>query len=113
MSNHATPIELLFQKAKDYGKTNLELLQLKAIDKSVDLISTLVARLAIILFTALAILIINIGLALWIGKLLNDSFWGFFIVGGFYIIVAIALHVFKNIWIKNPISNYIISNIIK
>ncbi|HVA99596.1 MAG TPA: hypothetical protein VNG53_11935 [Bacteroidia bacterium] len=113
MIDKAAEIELLFEKAEDYSKTTLELLQLKAIDKSADVISTLIAQLAIIIAATLAIIAINIGIAFWIGKLLGSSFYGFFIVGGFYAIVAFTLHLFKNVWIKKPINNAIISQMMK
>jgi hypothetical protein len=61
----------------------------------------------------LSFLIVNIGLALWVGKLLGDSFYGFFIVGGFYALLAIPLHIFREQWIKYPISNSIIKELLK
>jgi len=107
------PIERLFEKAEDYSKTTLELLQLKAISKSAEVLSALVAQMALILAIALASLIINIGLALWIGVLLHNTYAGFFIVGGFYLLVAIALYFFKNVWIKTPIKQSIIALMFK
>ncbi|MBA4250589.1 MAG: hypothetical protein C0442_02535 [Chlorobiaceae bacterium] len=113
MNDNAAPIELLFQKAEAYSKTTLELLQLQAIDKSADLISTLIAQIAIVIAAALAILIINIGIALWIGQMLGNSFYGFFIVGIFYAIVAGTLYLFRNVWIKKPLNNSIITQMMK
>ena len=113
MNDNAAPIELLFQKAEAYSKTTLELLQLQAIDKSADLISTLIAQIAIVIAAALAILIINIGIALWIGQMLSNSFYGFFIVGIFYAIVAGTLYLFRNVWIKKPLNNSIITQMMK
>ena len=61
MKSIATPIELLFDRVEDYSKTTLELFKLKAIDKSADVVSSLVSRLTILLVVALFIIIINIG----------------------------------------------------
>ncbi len=113
MSDNATPIETFIARAEDYGNSTIELFKLNAIDKSADVISSLVSRMAIIMAVALSILIINIGIALWIGTLLHNSFYGFFIVGGFYAIIAILLHVFRHQWIKYPISNLIITKMLK
>ena len=113
MNDNAAPIELLFKKVEDFSKTTIELLQLKAIDKTADVVSTLVAQLAIIIAAALAILILNIGVALWIGNLLNNSFCGFFIVGGFYTIIAIILCVYNVAWIKKPLNNTLIKLMLK
>ena len=75
MTDNATPIESLFERAEVYTKTTLELYKLQAIDKSADVVSSLLSRLAVFMAVALSILIINIGFALWIGKLLHNSFY--------------------------------------
>lgn len=113
MTENATPIATLFERAEDYGKTTLKLLQLNAIDKSADVVSSLVSRLAIIMTVVFSVLIISIGTALWIGKLLGDAFLGFFIIGGFYAILAIILQVFRDQWLKYPVSNSIIKQMLK
>lgn len=113
MDDSATPVETLLERAEDYGKTTLELFKLSAIDKSADVASSFISHLAIFITVALSFLIVNIGLALWVGKLLGDSFYGFFIVGGFYALLAIPLYIFREQWIKYPISNSIIKELLK
>jgi phosphoglycerol transferase MdoB-like AlkP superfamily enzyme len=108
MTDTATSIETLFEKAQDYSKTSLELLKLNAIAKSSDVTSTLMARLIIFMVVALSVMIINIGIAFWISDQLGKDWYGFFIVGIFYAIIAILLFVFRHQWIKNPIHNAII-----
>ena len=113
MTDNTTPIATLFERAEDYGKTTLNLLKLNAIDKSADVVSSLVSRLAVIMTVVFSVLIISIGLSLWIGKLLGDDFYGFFLVGGFYAILAILIQVFQKQWIKYPVSNSIIKQMLK
>ncbi len=113
MTDNATPSEVLFQRAEAYSKTMIELGKLHVIDKSADVASSLVSRLAVLFMIALSVIIINIGIALWIGHLLQNSFYGFFIIGGFYALVAFLLHIFRNKWIKYPVSNSIISLLLK
>lgn len=113
MNDNATPITTLFERAEDFSKTSIELYKLKLIDKSADIVSSIVTSMVIFSIVALSLLIINIGMAFWIGKLLNDIFYGFFVIGGFYAILAIVLTIFRKQWIKNPVSNSIISKIMK
>lgn len=113
MTDTATPIEMLFERAENYSKTTLELYKLQAIDKSADVVSSLVSRLAVFMGVALSIFIINIGFALWIGKLLDNTYYGFFIIGGFYAFVAILIHAFRHTLIKYPVSNSIITQMLK
>lgn len=113
MADNATTIATLFERAGDYSNSTIELLKLNAVDKSADVVSSLVSRLAILLTVALSLLIINIGIALWIGKLLGDSFYGFFFIGGFYAILATLLYIFRHPWLKYPVSNSIIKQLLK
>ncbi len=113
MEEKATPIESLFEKAETYAKTNLDLFKLIAIDKSADVISSIVAKLAVIVVVLLIAVLINIGLALWIGDVLGKSYYGFFIVAAFYVLVALILHYKSGVLLKVPVNNSIILQMIK
>ena len=114
MENNITmPIEMLFEKAENYGKTTIELAKLNVIDKSAEVVSSLVTQLALAIVVAMFVLTANIGIALWLGELLGKSYYGFFVVAGFHSFIAILLYIFRNQWIKQPISNTIISQMLK
>ena len=113
MENIATDIELLYKKAEQYSKTSFELLQLNTIDKTSDVISSLSVVISISIIVAMFTLFINIGISLFIGKLLNDYAMGFFMVSGFYFIVAIIVYIFRKTLIKIPIDNLIVSKFLK
>ncbi len=108
MSNNATAIETLFEKAGDYGKVSMELFKLQAIDKSAEVLSALASKLVVTIVVALFTLSVNIGLALWIGELLGKVYYGFFIVAGFYAVIATLCYIFRRQWIKDPVSTTII-----
>ena len=113
MNENATPIEILFEKAEEYSKTTIELFKLNAIDKSAEVVSSLAVRLVIFIVVALFTLIINIGIALWLGEFLGKTYFGFFVIGGFYALIIILLYTFRYKWIKYPVSNSIISQMLK
>lgn len=113
MNEDASPIELLFKKAEAYSKTSLALIRLNTIDKLADVVSTLVSRLVIYVLGTIALLIINVGLALWIGQLMGAAFYGFLVVGFFYALVAVVLSLFKDVWIKKPLNDAIIGQMLK
>lgn len=113
MNDIATPIEALFERAEDYGKTSLELLKLTAIDKSADVFSSLAVQFAIFMVGALFTLVINIGIAIWLGELLGKVYYGFFVVAIFYAIVMTLLFIFRHEWIKTPVSNSIVTQMTK
>ena len=113
MNTNETPIEKLLERAEDYGKTTIELVKLNAIDKTSEVVSSLVSRLTVLLIVALFTFIINIGLSLWIGDLLGKSYYGFFVIAGFYALIAIVIYIYRDNWIKNPVRDSVISQMLK
>lgn len=107
MEEKATLIESLFERSEAYAKTNLDLIKLKAIDKSADVVSTVLSKLVFYVVVLLIVFSLNTGLALWIGDLVGKLFYGFFIVAAFYVLVALSLYFVPGI-IKSPVNNSII-----
>lgn len=102
------PIASLVDKAEAFGKTSYELYKLKAVGKSAELVSSVVASLPAIIAGVFFIFLLNTGISLWVGELLNNVYYGFFAVAAFYLIVALILFVFRKNLIKKPVSNSII-----
>ena len=113
MENNATTIEMLFEKAENYTKTTVELARLNVVDKTADVVSSLISRIAVSIVFAMFAFLVNIGLSLWIGELVGKIYYGFFIVSSFYLLIAIILYIFKDQWIKMPISNFMIVKMLK
>jgi len=113
MENKATPWRTLVERAEEYGETTVELFKMEAIDKSADVVSSLVSRLAVLLVVALFVIVLSIGLALWAGELLGKSYYGFFVVGGAYVLLALLLYSYRRSWLKKPVSNSIIRQMLK
>ena len=109
MEDKATPIELLFERVEAYSITSLKLLKLKAVDKTAELLSTLISWMIAIVVVALFLIVLNIGIALWLGEVLGKTYYGFFIVAGVYAIVGVIVL----LWIKKPLNNSIISKMVK
>jgi len=100
--------ESLFQKLEAYGKTTIQLSKLKSLEMSTVLASSLLSRLAVILVLSTSTLVLSIGVALWLGELLGRTYYGFFVVAGFYLLAGIIFHLYLHQWIKRPVSNLII-----
>jgi fatty acid desaturase len=113
MEDNAKMIETLFEKATDYGKTSFELVKLKAIDKTSDIVSSVIPHSAVIVLLTLFMLFLNLGIAFWLGEIIGQIFFGFFIVAGFYILAGLVLHFFMHDWLKNKIYNYFIKQALK
>ena len=107
MEDNSVKFENLFKRLENYSKTNIELLKLKTIDKTSEIVSFSVSRLILSVALTLFILIFSSGIALWLGEILGKVYYGIFIVSAFYGVVAIILFIMRK-KIKQNIANSII-----
>jgi hypothetical protein len=99
--------EPLLARVEAYGKSSFDLIKLKSIDKTSNVLSTVISRLLLVIVGTVFFIILNIGIALWIGDVLDKSYYGFFIVAGFYGIVSIILYL-AHASIKAGVGNSIV-----
>ena len=112
MNHNISNVEKILAHAVDYTNTSIELLKLQSIDKVSGFFSSLISRIVLVVFGIFFTMILNIGIALWIGDILGKSYYGFFIVALFYAIVIFLIYIFRHRWIKNPLVNYFINQIL-
>lgn len=105
-------MEPLFARAEEFGKTSLELIKLKAVDKTADVASTLISRGAVVLILSMFTIIVNVGIALWLGDILGKSYYGFFCVAAFYGVIGIIVYFFAHNSIKRSVSDSIITQML-
>jgi hypothetical protein len=113
MQEEPTDIDILLSDAGDFIETKATLWKLKTIESLADVSGELVAGLAMIVFASFVVILISIGVALWLGEILGKSYYGFFIVGGFYAIIALIILVRRERWLKDTFSNMLIRKILK
>lgn len=113
MEDKTLLIESLIEKTQQYGKTSIELLKLKAVDKSTDAISSIVSIWAVVIPTVFSFILLSVGVAIWIGDLLGKMYYGFFIVAAFYVFVAVVAFLCRNSYIKTPLKNFIVRQFLK
>lgn len=113
MEEHTTDIDNLLSDAGDYIETRTVLWKLKAIESLSDVGGELVSGLGMIVISSFVIIIFSIGLALLVGEWVGKGYYGFFIVGGLYTIMALILYARRGQWLKEPFSNMLIRKILK
>ena len=113
METIASQIASLFENAETYLYTNVELFKLKAIGKLADVVSQAVSTLIFVVFAIMVAFILNIGLALWLGEMTGKTYYGFFILAGFYTLIGIIFFCFRVRLIKQPINHLIITKMQK
>lgn len=113
MEDITTNIDKLYQKSEQYIKTSFEIAKLKTVDKTSDIISSLATSFIMILIVALFTLFINIGIAIWLGSILENTAFGFFIISGFYLLIGILVYFNRKNLIKVPVDNLVIKKLLK
>lgn len=103
----------LFEKAGEYAQTQIKLLKYRAVDTGAEVVSSVISKLVVILLLVFFVAMLNIGVALWIGHMLGYTFYGFFIVAGFYGLLSLIFSAFGGKWIKLPMTDMIIRKILK
>jgi len=111
--NPAEAVEALFEKVEAFGRTTYQLSKLKALETTTEVVTTLIAKVSVVLVLSLFVLVFNIGIALLLGEVLGKLYYGFFIVAGFYLLVGVVLHFFLHRWLKRPITELIITQALK
>ena len=113
MNDAFTSVEKLLEQIQTYIQTSFDLIKLRAVSKSADSASSMGAVFVISITAVIFLLMISLGMAFWIGQLTGSLHEGFFIVSAFYAILTLCLFFFRKKWLKSPIQNSIISNILQ
>lgn len=111
MGKSNTILESIWELAEDYVNATFELSKLTSIQLASVLVASLISRVVFVLVLSVMLITMNIGVALYLGELLGELYYGFFIVGGFYIIALIVIYFFLFDWIKEAVSTSIIKEI--
>lgn len=112
MNNFTDNIESLYDSAKSYAQTSIEIAQLRAIDKGADLLASFVSRFLSLTALIIFSLFVSIALSLYLGDVFGKNYLGFLAVSGLYLIAYFVIILFSNSLIKTPITNLILAKIL-
>jgi hypothetical protein len=113
MEEKSNLFDTLLESATEYGKTSYELIKLKALDKTSDIISSVIPHMFVFFLIAAFMLFFNLGLAFWLGEILGKVFYGFLVVAAFYLLTGAVIYFFMYKWLKKIVCNYIIKQLLK
>jgi len=113
MEEDVKSIESLLEKTKDYAKTSIELIKLQTLEKTADVVSSFIPHSFVFILIATFLVFLNLGIAFWLGKILGEIYYGFFVVTAFYGIAGIVVHFFMHKWLKKIIMDYVIKLVLK
>jgi hypothetical protein len=113
MEEQPTDIDILLSDAGDFIETRTTLWKYKSIESLADVSGELVSGLGLIVIASFIIIIFSIGFALLLGDWVGKTYYGFFIMGGFYVLLGLIIFAGRRKWLKEPFSNMLIRKILK
>jgi tetrahydromethanopterin S-methyltransferase subunit F len=113
MQEQVKAVEDLLSKTTDYLEARVELLELKAIGKTAKVTSSFVSGLVIGILLSLVLLFTHLGIAVWLGAILGQLYYGFFCIAAFYVAIAVILFFYRKKLLELPVTNAIIKNLSK
>ena len=113
MKTASEHIETLLTATGEYIETKTELIKYQAIDKISDAVSSIATNLVLIITGVFFFLILNIGLCILAGQWLGQTYYGFFLVAGFYALVGLFCFAFRKKLFKKPLANLLIQKLLK
>jgi len=101
----------LIDHASDYVETYYKLGLLKLTEKSTAAGSALIAALLLAILGIFFILFLGLGLAWWIGDMLDSVQAGYFIVAGVYLIIILCIAKMRKKIIDPFLRNFLVKKI--
>lgn len=104
-------IEEVTESVKEYINTRYELVVLQTAEKTSNVGSQLISFSVLAIVSVLALVFLSIALAWYISDQLESPQAGFFIVGGFYLLMTLVFFFFRKQVMVKPFRNIIIRSI--
>ena len=105
--------EELLETIKDYAATRYDLTRLKLVDKSSQLLASLISSVAIIIVMCFFLFFLSYAVAGYLSIAIGSPFSGFLIVGGVYLILGLLLYYLRNRHLELPLSNHFVKEFLK
>ena len=112
MEEQTELIDELIEKGHKYTQTQLELIKLKTLDKTADVLSNFASWLPLIIVAFIFFMMLNIGIALWLGDFMGQYYYGFLSISAFYILVFLIFWIFRKPLLKHPFYNSFVNQIL-
>jgi hypothetical protein len=100
-------------RIEEYIQTRIELTKLTVVDKVSSILSNLIAGVIIGIVILLTCIFLSIAASLVISQYFGNSWAGFVIIAGFYLLISLFLLLFKQSLISDPLSNLFIRSMLE
>jgi hypothetical protein len=105
-------IEALSDSVKEYVLLNYDIVKLEITRKSSEIGSSIFSALMLGIALFLFAFALSMGVGFYLSALLGDTFSGFGIIAGFYLLISIILLIGRKKLIEKPLRNKIIRKLL-
>ncbi len=102
-----------FEYARQYARQKVEYHKLDMAGRMAKVTSFLLTFILTIFLVGMVIAFLSIGLAIFLGQVLESYFWGFTIVGGFYLLITLLIYSLRTRLLTNPLLSVILKSILE
>lgn len=113
MEEQEVDSQTIIDKVKEYVKVRTELSVLNAVDKGSKLFAGMVTDGLVFLLCLLTILFGSLALGFYLSEVFGNTYAGFLIIAGFYLIAALILNSIKEKYIEKRIIDAVIGKFFK
>lgn len=106
-------MEELGDSLKQYMLLNYEIIKLEATKKTSEVGASLFGFFVLGITIFLFVVSLSIGIGFYLSYLLGDSFSGFMIVAGFYLLVSVILYFRRKKLVEKSFRNFIIKELLE
>jgi sterol desaturase/sphingolipid hydroxylase (fatty acid hydroxylase superfamily) len=101
-------LQEMVDRSEDYARSSIEVTKLRVVKTTADMAGVLISRVVLLVVLTSALVMLNVGMSLLIGKWIENIPVGFLIVSAFYFLLAIFVFYFLQGIIHTPIAGYVI-----
>jgi hypothetical protein len=106
-------VEDLSENVKEYVNNKIELTKLTVAEKSSSVLSKLMAGIIVAIVFTFFLVFASVALSLMLGKWLGDTWLGFLVVAGIYLLIGLIVWFGREKIIRIPIMNTILHQLFK
>ncbi|MBS1914736.1 MAG: phage holin family protein [Bacteroidetes bacterium] len=105
MQDTFTKIEELAGHIKEYVDNRVASAKLNTAEKTSTIVANIIARLVVMVIAIFFILFLSISAALALGKLTGENYWGYLIISGVYLLIALMVWAGREKLLRLPVMN--------
>jgi hypothetical protein len=111
--NNTEKLDVISEEIKNYLLLNYGIVKLEVTKKTAEVASSLFSATILGISLFIFVFSLSIGLGFYLSALLGDSYSGFGIIAGFYLLITLILLVTRKALIEKPMRNKIVRKILE